>query len=167
MNCKRSVTILVITMLLANYCMSQRVLNVPMTPKIKAKINSWYPNATNIQVEYDTSKHPAEIVDLLCHCSESAYNIEITFDTNANVLNKNYFYLPIKELPDTIQTLVTMDTSYTPSYFRENINKKGVVTYLVYMSHHPDKGTCWEYFWNFKSTGELLSKEKHCVYGIL
>jgi len=181
---KRLVPTLFFTILLVNFCQSQRILNESMTPNVEAKISSWYPDATNIQVEYDTSKQTTEIVCLQCHCTESAYTIEITFDMNANVLGKNYFYLPINNLPlkvlktmtddstlkrnltwikgrgypDSMMAKFTInDTIYIASYMRELINNKVSVNYMIYIGTTDNKKS---YIWKYKSTGELISKNE-------
>lgn len=164
--------VFVFAILIVNICTSQNVPIPPqypigVYPKVKAKIDSLYPLATRLGKDYITQNPIRQAISLQCNCPETDHFIEIIFDTNGNIQSKNYFYLPIKDLPETIQTLVSIDTSYTPAYFRKNFDKKGVVTYLVYMGRNIDRGTGWTYWWYFNSSGKLISKERHCEYGLL
>ncbi len=125
--------------------------------KVKAKIDSLYPKASNFCWGGNYTNPLA--ICLRCNCSESDYTICIRFDSNANILNKDYFYLPIKDLPDPITNNLKLDTSLVATYFKKSISKNGKITYSVYIapSHGPDT---WYYIWKFTDSGELISKVK-------
>jgi len=174
MNYKGCIATFVFAFLIINCCQSQNMIkrNVPehqiwrngILPKIKAKIDSLYPNATNVHVgDRSRVSDSSQGVFITCNCPEGS-GMYITFDTNGNIMNKD-ISISIKDLPDIIANHIKRDTAKNVKYGDRAIKSlpnKGEITYSIFKSYAhdgPTNGT-WIYTLKFKNSGEFISEEK-------
>jgi hypothetical protein len=167
MNYKRHLIILVLAVVLANFCKSQNIMfRKDILPKVKATLYTLYPNASNVHPDRSYVNDSIQLVGFRCNCKEDSGLIAITFDTNGNWLRKD-FKITVKELPNYIVTYIKnnrlQDYCYSQDEMMEIINSKGDVSYSINIAPPPIEGpTCgfWYYVLKFKSSGEFISKEK-------
>jgi len=149
---KKYIAVLLFAIIISNDCLSQDTRS-----KIKVKLDSLYPKARIIG--WYGSKAKTEDVLMYCNCPEFGGEMQLTFDTNANILIKEYYYGSLNDLPDTILSYIKNNTSKTvrfdPGYFEKYINYKGEVSYCIRMNEN----STW-YDIKLKSTGEIISKTK-------
>lgn len=166
MNSKRYLFTFLFTLLIVSYCESQFIpYRKEILPKIRAKIHSLYPRATNIRPgENSHIQDSTQVVTFKCNCPEDSNRFFITFDTNGNLLNED-IYLPIKYLPDTIASHIKRDTAKHYRYsdiIIKSLNNRGEVFYSISkwkIIDGPMAGN-WIYILKFKDTGEYISTRK-------
>lgn len=161
---KNILLIFAFLMTLINCCKSQsNQYKSKLRPRVAAKLDSLYPNATKNLVESDSIQK----LDINCHCPETVGMIILTFDTNGNLLNKevHYYYASIiKYLPDTIVGYMNKNASSTVKFNSNNmfkrINNKGEILYGIVSYESPHSWSETAYTLWFKPSGELISKEE-------
>jgi len=140
----------IFTVIIASNCLSQNI-----SPKNKATINSLYPNARIIGGSQNS-------VILYCNCPENGGEIQLTFDTNANVLVKEYFYNSLSSLPDAILSYIKQNNSKSVTFdstdVRKSISSNGDTYYNIFMK---DNDVPYEI--KIRDTGEVISKI--CILG--
>ncbi len=146
----------IFTFLIVNHCQSQ------IFPKVKIKLDSLYPNAI-LEGLWLSGLAYTEVIGVHCKCQEFSGKMIIEFDTNGNILNKDYYFDNLKELPDTILNYIKKNTSLNRGFAKDviikSINNKGEVSYGIDMWESPNSYSRSDYHLNFKSTGELISKK--------
>jgi hypothetical protein len=160
------------TLFIASLCQSQRIqYQTKLLPKVKQKLDSLYPNATEITFTQYPKLNTSQKLWINCNCPESSEDgIILTFDTNGNLLNKDItLHEDIKSLPDSIISYIkihtTSDIGFYNNYFIKSINNKGEISYSIVMwEKYPKISLNTDrYILKFKSTGELISKEKQPI----
>ena len=140
----------IFTVIIASNCLSQNI-----SPKNKATINSLYPNARIIGGSQNS-------VILYCNCPENGGEIQLTFDTNANVLVKEYFYNSLSSMPDAILSYIKQNNSKSVTFdstdVRKSISSNGDTYYNIFMK---DNDVPYEI--KIRDTGEVISKI--CILG--
>jgi hypothetical protein len=146
----KTIATFIFTVIIASNCLSQNI-----SPKNKATTNSLYPNARIIGGSQNS-------VILYCNCPENDGEIQLTFDTNANVLVKEYFYNSLSSLPDAILSYINKTTSETVIFdntdMRKGVYNTGEIYYKIFM-----KDNDIPYEIKIKNTGEVISKT--CIIG--
>ncbi len=126
-------------------------------PKNKAKIDSLYPNGKIYG--WNGPHGRTQDILIICNCPEFDGEMQLTFDTNANILVKTYYYFSLNPLPDTILRYMKQNTSKTVKFdtgcSEKNINFKGEISYMI----RDYKDGAW-FDIIFKETGEIISKTK-------
>ena len=149
--------ILFFTFINVNYCLSQNART-----KMKMKIDSLYPKATIIGWWGGPIPKTQE-VEIECNCSEFGGYMQLTLDTNANILTKVYYFWSVKDLPETMLTYMKKNTSesvkFDTGYYEKSINYEGKIFYCIRMY---ENGAWYEI--KFNSSGELISKTKEIQY---
>jgi hypothetical protein len=147
---KKHIVVFLFAIIIANNCLCQDI-----RPKNKMKIDSLYPNARI--VGWNGPHGSTQNVEIKCNCPEFGSYITLTFDTNANILLKEYYFNSLKYLPDTILSYIKRNISKTFKIDSVNtskfINYEGEISYGIRVN---ENGT-W-YNINLKSSGEIISK---------
>ncbi len=169
---RRKLTVgLMLMSFIATFCQSQRIqYQTKLLPKVKQKLDSLYPNATITAFRQYPKSETAQKLCLNCNCPESSDGIIFTFDTNGNILNKDItLHEDIKSLPDSIisyiKTHTTSNIGFYNNYIIKSISNKGEISYSIVMwQKYPGISLNTDrYILKFKSTGELISKEKQPI----
>jgi hypothetical protein len=94
--------------IIVGYCSSQN-----MPPKIQAKLDSIYPKFLYLggNVFIRNNKSNKEVVLINCNCKEYGSEMEITLDTNANILSKEYELYKFGNLPKSILKYIKRNTT--------------------------------------------------------
>ncbi len=164
---KLAITLILSSFFAVSFCQGQNIqYRSKIRPNVKAKLDSLYPHARGILLDQSRVYDTIQIIRLGCNCEETKGMIILTFDTNANLLNKEVHYNFIKDLPDTVVSYMKKNTSPTVKFLNnfmsKSINNKGEISYGIYMTEIGATGynSYDEYILKFKPTGELISKEK-------
>jgi hypothetical protein len=162
----KTIGLLLVTLSIGNYSYCQRWVDSQhvISPKVKAKIDSLYPDAWR---DYSSTINKAEptrkvVVALADSKHYGCTQINITCDTNGNIITTDFHGLPLSYLPDTIQKVITTHVEYKAMGIeRKTINSKGEVSYDVRLALAGQSFDDLTYYvWSFKSSGELVSKDK-------
>jgi hypothetical protein len=92
--------------------------------------------------------------------------IDIVFDTNGHLIEKDAYYHTLKDLPDTIlhyvKKIKSMGGGYVNYSMIKGMNNKGEINYGIEMWEPPSSKyqASTHYIVRFKSTGEIISKEE-------
>jgi hypothetical protein len=170
MNNKRHSGVLLFSLLISHYCLSQnRTSHFSMFPKVRAKLDSLYPHASKVILEINLVSDSIQTVDLKCNCKEDSGLMAITFDTNGNWLHKNTT-IAVKKLPNYIYTyLITngfQNYRYREDVMMKSVDNKGEISYSINIAPPPVEGPTsgtLVYVLKFKSSGEFISNEKRWV----
>jgi hypothetical protein len=161
---------LILTLFIVTICQSQRIqYQTKLLPKVKQKLDSLYPNATEITFTQYPKLNISQTLWINCNCPETSDGIILTFDTNGNLLNKDIYFLDLKNLPDTIVNYIKKNASpsvrFDNRFMIKSITNKGEISYSIMMyQRYPGISLNTDrYILKFKSTGELISKEKQPV----
>jgi hypothetical protein len=162
---KHTKYILLVLAFVASFCQSQNIqYRSKIRPNVKAKLDSLYPHASGIILEQAIVSDTTQTIAFGCNCEESKGMIILTFDTNANLLNKDVHFHTMKDLPDTIINYIKMNTSLTCKFINnfmiKSVNNRGEIRYEIIMNYSPNTRTTDQYILKFKSNGELISKEE-------
>jgi hypothetical protein len=163
---RKCIIVIILTLFIIPFCQSQKIqYRKNILPKLKQKLDSLYPAATGISISKSRiSDTTQEIYIDTCNCQESSYQITLLFDTNGNLLNKDLILYGFKNLPDTIVNYMKKNTSpsvkFLNHFITKSINNKGEISYSITMQEDTNKWSRNYYILKFKSTGELISKEK-------
>jgi hypothetical protein len=149
---KKHIRIILFMLIIANNCLCQNIRK-----KIEIKLDTLYPKA-RITGWYG-SKNKNEDVLLNCNCPEFYGEMQLTFDTNASILTKTYYFWSLKDLPDSVLSHIKMNISKTvrfdTGYFEKHVNCKGEASYLLRTF---ENGSWFDV--SFKNSGEIISKKK-------
>jgi len=152
----KKITTFIFTLIIVNNCFSQNI-----QPTIKTKLESLYPHANVVGGGWNNDNTQNVVID--CNCPEFSGEMKLTFDTNAKVLIKTFYFWSLKDLPDNILNYMKKNTSKTVNfvsgYFKKFINYNGDVGYSIRMSEN----NIW-YDIKFKDSGEVISKTKEMQY---
>jgi len=164
---RKYIMVLALTLFIVPFCQSQRIqYQTKLLPNVKQKLDSLYPNATEITFTQYPKLNTSQKLWLNCNCPESSDGIILTFDTNGNLLNKDIYFLDLKNLPDTFVNYMKKNASpsvrFDNHYLVKSINNKGKISYSIMMyQRYPGISLNTDvYILKFESTGELISKEK-------
>lgn len=165
----RIITVIIIMLLLgASFCQSQNIqYSSSIRPKVKTKLDSIYPHATGSVVFNDKYvSDTTQEIEINCHCGETMGRIVLVFDTNGNFLNKDVYFNSLTDLPDTILSYMKKNESqidrFDYDHMVKSINNKGEISYNINMLERSTTAysVSQGYILKFKSSGELISKEK-------
>ena len=166
-NLKTTLIVFVLSMTSMNFCLGQTgEYRFRLRTKVKAKLDSLYPNATNHIVLNDIYvSDSTQEISINCHCPETEDMIKLVFDTNGNLRNKEvHYYGALTGLPDTILHYISKNESPTMKFDKKNMAKyydnKDNIYYGVYVVETLSHWEVKEYILKFKPTGELISKEE-------
>lgn len=159
---------IVMLLFVAPFCQSQNIqYSNSLRPKVKIKLDSLYPHATGSVVFNDKYvSDTTQEIEIHCHCGETMGKIVLVFDTNGNFLNKDVYFNSLAGLPDTILSYMKRKQSqidrFDYGHMVKSINNKGEVRYSINMLERSTTAyqVSQDYILKFKSSGELISKEK-------
>lgn len=146
---------LVLLILIANCCQSQE-----LRPKAQRKIDSLYPNAQII----GWNGEQAVIRDILlnCNCPEFDSDMQLTIDTNGNILMKTYYFWSMKGLPKHILDYIKSNSNQTVTFdttnYEKHLDHKKKISYELRMR---DNNVWYEIQLN--KSGKILSKSKEII----
>ncbi len=131
---------------------------------IKTKIDSLYPDAwRDYSVTTNKTDRTRTVVVALPDSKHyGCTQINVTCDTNGNIITTDFRGLPLSYLPDTMQKVIAAHNDYKPiGIERKTIDSKGDISYDVrlVMANQTQNDLTY-YVWSFKSSGELVSKDK-------
>jgi hypothetical protein len=144
----------IFTFIIVNNCLGQN-----MRPNVKIKLESLYPNAKIIGGNQPIGE-PQNIL-IYCNCPEFSGEIQLTFDTNANLMITEYFFDSLSSLPNAILSYIKSNSSKSVSFdssMAKSINYRGETYYNIFMKENDIP-----YEIKIKSTGEIISKT--CILG--
>lgn len=166
MKVEKYILSLILTIIIVSCCQSQSMqYRNRIRPKVKAKLDSLYPQATsNIVLNDKYVSDTTQEININCHCEETTDMITLVFDTNGKLRYKEVHYTSIKNLPDTIVSYMKENASDTVkfinNYMIKSINNRGEILYGIIVYKTPHSWIRRGYILWFKSSGELISKEE-------
>ncbi len=154
---KTNIATLVLIVFFLPFCQGQNIqYRSKIRPIVKAKFDSLYPHATDVELDQSSIHDTTQILRFNCNCDKTIDQIILVFDTNGNLLNQDvHYYGSLNGLPDTIVNYMKKNTASKCTFLMDEyskyINKKGEISYGVIMNR--------SYILKFKSNGEFISKE--------
>jgi hypothetical protein len=153
---------------ISSFCFSQPAkYRDAIRPQNKHTLDSLYPHATGIILREFHVVDTAQLIDINCNCSETKGAIELLFDTNGTLLNKEVTYHDTKNLPDTIRAYMKRNWSlahkFDNNYMIMGIDNRADTTYSIMMyQRYPGTGNqnTDEFLLKFDRYGRFISKEK-------
>jgi hypothetical protein len=154
----KTIRTILILLLFVPFCQSQNIqYRSKLRPIVKAKLDSLYPQATDVVLDQRTIHDNTQILNINCNCDKTIDRIILVFDTNGNLLNKEIQYNSIENLPDTIVSYMKKNTAPKRTFMNEyvkRIDKKGEISYGIVMRESATPYLLW-----FKPSGEFISRE--------